>query len=143
MKKTTRYLTLLLVLALMLPTAAMASEYKPMSSAYLSSYNAYINQEGNGKISINYYVYSTKTMTDVGATTILLQESADGKVWTAVASYSSSVYPHMLAHNTAMCNTDVSYSGVSGRYYKAAVTVYAGNSTGSDSRVTWTPTEKA
>lgn len=143
MKKTTRYLTLLLVLALMLPTAAMATEYKPMSSAYLSSYNAYIQPGGNGKVSVCYSVNSATTMTDVGATTILLQESADGKVWTAVASYSSSVYPHMLAHNTPMCNTDVSYSGVAGRYYKASVTVYAGNSTGSDSRVIWTTIEKA
>ena len=75
-------------------------------------------------------------MDDIGALMIIMYESADeGDTWTAVRGYAASLNPGMLQHDKLLYyDRAVSYQGIVGRDYLAVVTVYAGDSTGSDSR---------
>ena len=106
------------------------------SSYYLDSYRAWLEPKDDGIIDVIVDVQATDYMDDIGTTNILIFESVnDGKSWEVVRGYASALTPGMIEHDHFLYyETAVSYSGVPGRMYIAVVTVYAGDSTGSDSR---------
>lgn len=82
-------------------------------------------------------------MTELGAKTIYIYESTDGKNFTRVATYDSSAYPEMLGSGTNYYKTPVTYQGTVGKYYYASVWVYAANANGSDQKNYTTSTKRA
>lgn len=104
------------------------------ASYYLDAYTTYIYPDGGGNIEIWFDVTATGTMDEIGALTIILKESTDGTTWYTVKTYLHANYPNMLASNEMFYTSHVDYSGVSGRYYKAYVTIWAGEDGGGDSR---------
>jgi hypothetical protein len=107
------------------------------SSYYLDAYSAWLIAGSNGKIDIAVDVQATDDMDEVGAKRIQLMESSDGgATWDTVRIYVQSLYPNMYTtNNYYYLKIPVSYAGTVGYQYRAYVTVYASDSTGSDSRI--------
>ena len=134
----------ILILALLSPIQAFAAVpdiAEPMASDYLAGYGAYIHPVGSYDIQIWWNVIGTGGMADIGVLTIHLYKSTDNVNWTWVKTFTHDVYPHMLDHNTGQGINRVTYFGDSACYYKAYVTIYAGDGTNGDSRYIWTPVE--
>ena len=106
------------------------------SSYYLNSYRAWLEPKDDGVIDVIVDVQATGYMDDIGTTLIYIFESVDdGQNWELVRGYASALTPGMIEHDKFIYyETPVSYEGIPGRMYIAIVTVYAGDSTGSDSR---------
>lgn len=134
-------ISLLLVLALVLPVNVMAVESR--ASYYLDAYSAYVYPAGWGKVQVWFSVTGTNDMDEIGALEIKLYESKDNETWTWVKTYQFSDYSDMLAYNDYTHMSHVEYNGTIGRYYKAYVCVWAGKNGDGDTRYFWTPTEKA
>lgn len=137
-----KFSALVVVLALCLGIATTASA---RSSRYLSMYRAWLNTNSNGKIDVVVDVEATTTMDEVGASTIQLWESKDdGENWTCVRTYVKSLHPEMVDTNASFYyDIAATYNGTPGYQYYAIVAIYAGNSTGSDTRYYQTPTVTA
>ncbi len=112
---------------------ASAATVIPNASNYLSSYSASVTNASGGRIIVNFDVNATRVMQQVGASYIVVQVYNSG-TWTGVASYFGSTTSGMLAYNTFSNVGSVGYQGIAGQLYRALVTVYAADSTGSDSR---------
>ena len=136
-----RIVSLLMVIALILPVSAMATE--PRSSLYLHSYSAYIYPAGWGKVQVWFDVDGTGYMDEIGALEIYLYESKDNENWTWVKTFEHQDYTDMLEYNDYMYMSHVEYNGTIGRYYKAYVCVWAGKDGDGDTRYFWTPAVKA
>lgn len=135
----------ILVFALFLPpyvTAATPDIVQPTASYYLSAYGAYICPLAQYDIQIWWNVIGTGTMADIGTLTIFLYESTDNVTWTRVKTYRHDVYTQMLSHNTGQGINYVFYDGDHECYYKAYVSIYAGDGTNGDNRYFWTPVVK-
>jgi len=104
------------------------------SSDYLNSYAAgtYFY---NGKVVVSVSVDAVVYATQIGARDIYLYESTNGVDFTCVKHYNYLSYPNMMGSGWSYDRDAVEdYTAVSGRYYKAVVYVYAGDSTGYDCR---------
>lgn len=137
-----KLLLLILVFSLLLPTsvtAAVPENVQPAASYYLSAYSAYICPLAQYDIQIWWNVIGTRTMADIGTLTIFLYESADNVNWTRVKTYRHDVYTQMLSHDTGQGINYVFYDGDHQCYYKAYVSIYAGDGTNGDNRYFWTP----
>ena len=134
MKRIKRLLCAVLTLCMlagMMTTFASASE---RSSAYLSSYRAFLTAKGNGRVSVTVDVSGTNYMTDIGAEAIYIYESTDNVDFTLVATYEAEDYPDMLGSGSFYYETPIIHRGTAGRYYSAIVDVYAGNANGGHTR---------
>ena len=129
------------ILAAAICISVLTISVSARSSWYLNSYCAWINVDGNGELSVTVDVQATGDMDEIGATEILVLESKDdGDSWTEYRKFLPVVFPEMLKTDTFIYyDTPVSFEGTPGYDYCAIVTVYAGDSTGSDSREYTTP----
>lgn len=115
--------------------AAPQQPDQPDSSNYLDSYMAgtYIY---NGKVVVSVDVTAVVNATMIGARDIYLYESTDRVHFTCVKHYNYQDYPNMMGSGWSYARDTVEdYTRVPGRYYKAIVYVYAGDSTGHDSKL--------
>ena len=117
---------------LCLSTTALATARR--ASLYLNDY--YVNSAAlsGGKVVIEFDVDATKTVSQVGAGCIVLQEKNSSGKWTNVAYYYPVGYPDMVAYNRSSHEGSVSYYGTIGKQYRGIVTVYAKDANGEDSR---------
>lgn len=151
MKRNRRLLNLLifiLVLSFALPTganAAASDEIMPLASLYLTSYTSYICAMGNGDLQIWFRVTGTDDWAALGVLTIRLYESptnTSSSTWTWVETFRHTTYSEMLGHDTCFHMSHVEYEGTPGMYYKAYVTIWAGDEDNNgDTRYIWTPVE--
>lgn len=136
-----------LVIVLMVPIGANAAAPEtvaPLASDYLMSYTSYICHMGGGDLEIWYRVTGTGTQADIGVLTIMLYESTDQVNWTRVHTFRHTDYETMLAHNIFQHMSHVDYEGTEGKYYKALVTIWAGDENNNgDARYFWTDVEFA
>lgn len=143
MKKRKR-LCLLVIALLFTSSVVQVSAATLRSSLYLLRYSAFVQQEGDGRVSVWFDVMGTDVMDEIGTTKIVLQESTTGKgSWITVKQYDSASYPEMLGSGKKNHMSSVSYDGVANRYYKAVVTVYAEKDGAGDSRTINTAIERA
>jgi len=138
-KKMRTSISLILVLAVLFSFGAplaSATELQivPFASSYLDSYSAYVYSAGSKNVQVWFTVTGCTTVGQLGALTVILQESTNGTTWQTVKTFSYVDYPGILAYNTGLHSGSVSYSGISGRYYKAYVTVWGGTGNNGDSR---------
>ena len=106
------------------------------SSLYLDAYCAWLTPESGAKIDVTIDVQAVDYMDDVGALYVEIWESDDGgSTWDCVRTYENSMYPELLTQDDYWYyDTPISHQGTAGYKYCAVVEVYAGDSTGSDSR---------
>lgn len=142
MKKIFSRVTVFLFAVILLVGTTSASA---RSSLYLDCYRAWLTPKSGAKINVNIDVQAVGDMDDVGAEEVTIYESSDGgDTWDDVAIYHCALFPELLDHNTYWYyETPISHQGTAGYKYFAVVTVYAGDSTGSDSREYTTTTVTA
>ena len=141
-KATVLFLTLaLLAAAIAVPAGAVMSR----SSLYLSYYRAWLTPENGGIVDVTIDVQAVDDMDDVGAISVKMMESSDGgDTWHSDGTYASALYPELLVQNDYWyCDTPISHAGTPGYKYYAIVKVYAGDSTGSDTKTYVTSTVTA
>lgn len=129
-----------MMISSLLCTAASATA---KSSAYLDGYRVMLTADPGGEMVITVDVTGVGYMPELGAKTIYVYESTDGKVFHRFATYESDDYPEMMGSGTFFYEDVITFQGVVGRYYYAKAYVYAGNSTGGDERGCESATKRA
>lgn len=142
MKKLSKVLATMLACIFLLNATALAAA--PRSSAYIFYTYANMTAESNGKLKISFSVTGMDVMSKIGASTIKLYEN-NGKSTTLVKTYRSTdtEYSNMMGSNSLIYANYVTYSGTIGYKYYAEVSFTAGNSSGSDTFTSSTPTVTA
>ena len=131
MKRFVRVICLLLVFSMMLTVPAMAAEeITPRGSSYFASRLAYLHKTTGTQFRIWIEVAALGIMDELGASKIILQRSSDDSTWTDMKTYRSSTYTNLIEYDTGWHDAYVTYTGTSGYYYRAKVTFYAKNSSG-------------
>lgn len=129
-KKTLRILVIVILLSMLLTTAAFAAI---SASEYIAATNTWITRDGN-TVKVNFSIIGTNMMDQIGVKKILLYEKT-GNTWNLVKTYN---YTDPLYASTLMISTSaghsghVSYSGSASKDYYAKVTFYAEKDGGSD-----------
>lgn len=139
MKRVSRMVCLLLVVVMVLaiPVAAMENENARASSFFMSS-DVYLYRATSTKFEAWFEVTALGGMDKLGASEIKIQESSDGENWTTVKTCTMSNYSNLICNNTASHASYVSYTGTVGKYYRAKITLYAENSTGTGAWIRYT-----
>lgn len=137
MKRITKVLAIILVLALLAPSVAAATvdPVVPTSSAYLASYSAYMSFSGT-TVKAHFRVTGMSVLAEIGAKEVIIQESTDGVNWTDIATfnYADPGNDEMLATGKQIYTSYVSCTGTSGNYYRCYVTIWGGDGTNGDAR---------
>ncbi|WP_394272149.1 acid shock protein [Butyricicoccus sp.] len=121
-----KIIALVLVFALCLSVAAFAAETR--ASNFINSKVATASS-GNG-ITVTFTIRATGTMTDLGATKIVIKTYSGTTVKTY--NYTDDGFAYLLGHNCSTYTASVSYPGFPGNQYYAVVYFKAGNSSGSE-----------
>jgi len=124
-----------LMLAVFLCLSLFSPVAQARSSDYIFSYAASMNPDGGGKVSVWFDVTGTGKMEEIGSTTITIYENG-----VLVKTFQYSTTPSMMAYNTAIHVSSVSYYGVAGNSYYAYVYFWAAKQGGGDSRSVKTTT---
>ena len=94
------------------------------ASLYLTRYSATVSASNNGAIEMSIFVVANKSVSELGASYILLEESDDGgKTWST-------------AKNRSTYSRTLSYPGTIGHQYRVTAEVFAKDANGGDSRTT-------
>lgn len=123
------------LLITVLPFQAFSTDITPYASKYITSYDRYIWRNSNGSIGVEFDVTATGTMDEIGAKQITIQKK-NGNSWEDVKTFTSSTTPSLMGKNTYYYTSSVTYSAASPTStYRARISIYVGNSSGSDSRI--------
>ena len=135
-----KIISLFVAIAVFVMLFALPVAADTRSSAYIMRTSAILTAgTSNGKIFVDYSITGRDTMATIGVSKIVVYRS-NGTVY---ATYNGSVANGLMRQNALMASGTQTIYGVSGTSYYCAVTLYAGNSSGSDSRTITTGTVTA
>ena len=142
MKKTVRFICMILVCSLLLAVPVQAeSIVEPRASSFFSSYGTDLYKTSSTSFQIWFDVVANAGSSPqvLGVSEILLYKSADQQSWQQIKMYSMNAYASMVAYNTSSHGGYVSYNfATPGYYYTAYITFYAKNSSGIGERYVYT-----
>ena len=123
---------MILVFATVLSTTALAAEpLEPRGSNYFMSSSVYFWHVSGSQYQIWFDVTSKSSMTELGASQIIVERSTDLVNWEPAGTYYKSSYPQMTTKTTTVDYANyVTYYPTTGYAYRAIVTLYAKNSSG-------------
>lgn len=131
--KAIRVLSIVLLLSMILSTAAFASV---TASEYIAVTSAWITRDSNDSstVKVNFYIVGTNMMDRIGAKKILLyEETTHGWILVKTYNYTDSLYADtLMASDSGIQAGYVSYEGSSSKDYYATVKFYAEKDGGSD-----------
>lgn len=128
--KIARILCLVLALTILLSVPAFATTSR--ASKYLASYYATISETSDGNLSIYFNVIAPAKMEHLGANRISVQRYT-GSYWRTEYNFTYSEYPELQGENVGRHSGTVVYEPqYSNSSYRAVVTFYSADSTGSD-----------
>lgn len=130
MKRFARIVCLIIVFSIFMAIPAYATEQTQRASSYFSSYRAYCNKESATVLRVYFSVLGAGIMDELGTSTIKVQRSSDGTNWTTMRTYTKEDYPQMIDTDATFHSGYVTYPATSGYYYRAHVTFYAKDSSG-------------
>lgn len=141
-KLITAVMTFIFAFTCLFSISAFASDeqIQPRASVYFDSYSATVIPEGGGNITVEITVEAKKSMTELGFTKVIIQEK-NGSSWADVKTFTHSEFPFLITKNGIVHAATLSYEGISGKIYRAKITVYAKNASGSDTK-TFTSSDK-
>lgn len=116
----------------MLTALAVPSMAATRASNQIDDYTTSAEASGSGKIKINFSVSGTRKMSEIGGKDIAVYEKW-GSSWMLAGSFRKSD-PGMSTTNSSYFDNTVYFNGASGTEYKIVVTVFATDSSGTDSR---------
>ena len=132
MKRFLRIVSAILAMAALMAVPAQAAEtVTPRGSSYFGAACTYLWHVSGTTFEVWFDVTGVRGMDEIGASSIAIQRSTDGQSWTTVKTFSKSSYPSMVDKNTGCHASYVTYTGSTGYYYRARVTIYAKDSNGS------------
>lgn len=140
MKRTFRYISFILAVVMLLTVPAFAAETR--ASSYIMSTCVYLNPTTGTEFRVWHEVIARGIMTELGACEIKIQESTDGVNWTTVKTVTPDEEPSMVTENDFAYAAYVTYTGVSGRYYRARIILFAENSSGRGEVIAYTDSLK-
>lgn len=139
MKRLIRCICITLVAIMLLTTTAFATETASQrASYYFTRYSAYLYQTSDTSFQVWFDVTAVGPMSKLGVSAIEVQCSSDDTNWSTVKTYSPESYSQMIKSDAVSNINYVSYTGTTGCYYRAIVTFYAKDSTGSGERTYYT-----
>lgn len=131
MRRFISIICVILVAAMLLPTAAFAAESaNARSSSYFWCSTFYLYKTSSTTFRVYYEVGATGIMQELGVNSIRVQRSSDGETWTTMKTYKKADYPEFICENTGSHSGYVTYTGTAGYYYRAVIVFYAKNSAG-------------
>lgn len=130
LKKTIRFVAVLLVLATLFAVPAQAAGTSVYASRYFVSYGTYIHVVEGNHLQIWFEMVGTDIMNKIGVSEIIIKRSSDNQNWTNVYWYYPEDYSSMMVSNEGDHVGYVPFYGTHGYYYKAYVTFYAKDSAG-------------
>lgn len=114
---------------------------QPLASEQFTSYSAILTQgSGSGQLNITYSVWGKNEMTKIGVSKIEIYKSTNSY---ATFTVFGDTQNGLLATSTSYHSGVYTYTGNPGTSYYAVVTVYASNSSGTDTRTITTSTVTA
>lgn len=131
MKRFSQIVCLVLVFAMILSTTAFAAEtVSPRASNYFARSSVYFWHSSGNSYQIWFDVTAVGTMQKLGASRIEVERSTDLVNWDPAGSYDMSDYSQMTQSNTVRYANYVPFTATTGYAYRAIVTLYAKNSSG-------------
>lgn len=131
MKRFTQCISLVLALVLFLSVPVYAAESTmPRASNFFMASSTYLWKVSSTTFEVWFDIDAVRGMDELGASEIKVQRSSDGVNWTTMYTYTKELYPHLIAEDTGSHCGYVTYTGSTGYYYRAFVTYYAKDSTG-------------
>ena len=128
--KIARILCLVLALTILLSVPAFATTSR--ASKYLASYYATISETSDENLSIYFNVIAPAKMEHLGANRISVQRYT-GSYWRTEYNFTYSEYPELQGENVGRHSCTVVYEPqYPDSSYRAVVTFYGANSSGSD-----------
>ena len=128
--KIARILCLVLALTILLSVPAFATTSR--ASKYLASSYATISETSDGNLSIYFNVIAPAKMEHLGANRISVQRYT-GSYWRTEYNFTYSEYPELQGENVGRHSCTVVYEPqYPDSSYRAVVTFYGANSSGSD-----------
>ena len=134
-----RAMALCLTLLMVLSTTVFAAESR--ASEYLSAFSATAAKTRDGDIAVSCSVTGSKKMDSIGVSRIEIQWYNASR-WTTEEIYTSSDLSNLQASNSIYVSGKFIHTPEESGSYRALVTVYAEDGSGSDSRVVTTATVK-
>lgn len=134
MKRMIQCICILLVAVTLFPTTVMAAEVpEERASSYFLGESCYLYQKMGTEFEVWIEAYGVGTMDVIGARTIKVQRSTDGKTWKTVETRTMDSYPDMVGKGTGYHDYHFLFVGEKGYSYRAYVDFYAKKGTGSAS----------
>jgi hypothetical protein len=117
---------------MMFATTAFAAEtVEPRGSNFFVGSSVYFWNTSGLNYQIWFDVTAKGTMTELGASEIVVQRSTDERNWTTVRTYYKENYSQMTNDNTFSYANCVPFTATAGYSYRAIVMLYARNNSGS------------
>ena len=131
MKRFSQVLCVLLICAMMLSVAAYAAEIpQTRASNFFGCSSVYFWNTSGRNYEIWFDVTAVGSMYELGASKIVLERSTDEEEWETVRTYYKEDYSQMTRSSTTSYANCVSFTATTGYSYRAIVTLYARNSSG-------------
>lgn len=131
MNKLIRHICFFLAFFMILALPANAAENAgSRASNYFMSTSVYLYKTSDTSFEVWFEAAAVDIMEEIGASEIKVQRSSDGANWTTMKTYSMDTYSNMTDCNTGIHTDCVTYTGTRGYYYRAYITLYARNSSG-------------
>lgn len=134
MRRMIRMICLVLSMCLFLSIGASAeSEIMPRANSYIAAHDTFLYKISSNQFQIWFDVTGNATDIDmIGVKKIEVYRSSDQTNWIRMRTYGYEYCPEMMDYNSGSHTGYVTYGyTTAGYYYKAYVTFYAANSTGS------------
>ena len=132
-KKAMRILSMLVIFSILLATTIFAAPAR--ASAYLSAYYATITKTSTGDLSIHFQVIAPAIMDQLGVSRISVQRYT-GSYWRTEYNFTYPETPELQSKDAGIYSETVLYTPqYPDSRYRAVVTFYASNSSGSDTGV--------
>lgn len=129
-KKAMRILAMLVIFSILLAATIFAAPAR--ASAYLSAYYANITKTSSGDLSIHFQVIAPAIMDQLGVSRISVQRYT-GSYWRTEYNFTYPETPELQGKDVGIYSETVLYTPqYPDSRYRAVVTFYASNSSGSD-----------
>ena len=110
------------------------------ASSFFASSSMHLSKTSDTTFEVWFNVSATRTMDELGASSITVQKSYDGVTWESMITYTKESTPKLICTNTGLHGTCVRYAGTTGRYYRAMIILYAKDGTSIGEMIEYTPT---
>ena len=131
MKRFSQVVCILLICVMMVSMTAYAAENSQIrASNFFGASSVYFWHTSGSSYQIWFDVTAVDQMYELGASKIVVERSTDEVNWETVRTYNKDSYSQMTrAYTTSYANC-VSFTATNGYSYRAIVTLYARNSSG-------------